>query len=196
MGLDDLEFVEPVDRAEWRSWLERNHAVSPGVWLAVGKKGKTKTKLTYDDAVEEAVSFGWIDSTARRLDEHRFKQLYTPRKRGSTWSASNKERVERLVEEGRMTPAGMRLVEEARADGSWTLLDDIDDLVIPEDLAAALHDAPTAESNFAAFPDSAKKMALYWIASAKRPQTRTKRIARVVEMAAENRRMNSPGQER
>lgn len=196
MALDDLELVEPASREEWRSWLERNHAESPGVWLAVGKKGNPVTTLTYDAVVEEALAFGWIDSTVRKLDEHRFRQLLTPRKPGSTWARSNKERIERLTAQGRMTPAGLSLVEAAKDDGSWTLLDDIDSLVVPEDLQASLAENPIAESHFSAFPDSSKRMALYWISTAKRPGTRAKRIAEVVRMSAENRRMNSPGQDR
>ena len=136
--LADLPLVEVAGRAEWRAWLERNHSTSPGVWLAVGKKGNTRTTLTYDDAVEEALCFGWIDSVVNRLDADRFKQLLTPRKRGSAWARTNKERVERLVAQGLMTDAGLAAVEAAKADGSWHALDDVENLVVPGDLLAAL----------------------------------------------------------
>ena len=162
-----------------------NHAISPGVWLAVGKKGNTRTRLTYDDAVEEAVAFGWIDSTVRRLDEHRFKQLFTPRRPGSQWSRSNKERVDRLTERGLMTPAGMAAVESAKADGSWTLLDDIEDMKVPDDLEAALAANPDAARNFEGFSATARKLSLYWIGTAKRADTRAERIAETVRSAAE-----------
>jgi uncharacterized protein YdeI (YjbR/CyaY-like superfamily) len=185
--LADLEFVEPLDRAEWRSWLETHHANSPGIWLAVGKKGNPVTKLSYEDAVQEALCFGWIDSTVNRLDEHHFKQLFTPRRRGSTWSPTNKERVERLITEGLMTPAGLAPIEAAKADGSWTLLDDVEALVMPEDLRSALHNSPAAERSFRDIPDSQKKMALYWIQTAKRPETRARRILETVRAAAEGR---------
>ncbi len=185
--LEDLPLIEPSSRAEWRQWLAENHASSPGVWLAVGKKGNTITTLTYDDVVEEALCFGWIDSTVRTLDADRFRQLLTPRKRGSVWATSNKERVARLTREGLMQPAGVAVVETARADGSWDLLDDVEALVIPADLAAALDAAPPAADNFAAFSTSVKKLALYWIASAKRPETRARRIAETAAAAAQGR---------
>ena len=185
--LSDLPLLEPADRAAWSAWLEANHGTSPGVWLAVGKKGNTRTALTYEDAVEEAVRFGWIDSTTRRLDEHRFQQLFTPRKPRSTWSQSNKARVERLEARGLMTPAGTAAVEAARADGSWNLLNDIDDLVVPDDLALALAESPAAERYVASLASSKRRMILYWIASAKRPDTRARRIAETVAAAAEGR---------
>jgi uncharacterized protein YdeI (YjbR/CyaY-like superfamily) len=183
----DLPLLEPHDRAAWRSWLEANHATSPGVWLAVGKKGNAVTSLTYEDAVEEALCFGWIDSTVNRLDGDRFKQLLTPRRPGSTWSRSNKERVARLIEKGRMTPAGVAPVEAAKADGSWNMLDDVEELIVPPDLAAALEGCPGAAARFEALNDSLKKQLLYWIASAKRPDTRERRVAKTVRAAIEGR---------
>lgn len=186
-GLKDLPLLEPSSRAEWRAWLDANHATSPGVWLAVGKKGNTRTALTYEAAVEEAVCFGWIDSTVNKLDDDRFKQLLTPRKPGSTWSRSNKERVERLVAAGLMAPAGLAAVDAAKASGSWNLLDSVDALEVPGDLARALDADRRAAVNFANFTDSTKKLALYWIASAKRPETRANRISETVAAAAEGR---------
>ena len=185
--LADLEFVEPADRAEWRAWLAAHHATSPGIWLAVGKKGNTVTKLSYEDAVEEALCFGWIDSTVNRLDAHRFKQLFTPRKPGGTWARTNKDRVERLIAAGLMTPAGLASIAAAKADGSWTLLDEVEGLVIPEDLASALRASPAAERGFHDLPDSQKKMALYRIQTAKRPETRARRIAETVSAASSGR---------
>lgn len=182
--LADLEFVEPLNRAEWRSWLETHHANSSGIWLAVGKKGNPVTKLSYEDAVQEALCFGWIDSTVNRLDEHRLKQLFTPRKAGSTWARTNKERVDRPIAEGLMTPAGLAPIEAAKADGSWILLDDVEALVVPEDLASALHANPAAERGFHGLPDSQKKIALYWIQTAKRPETRARRISETVRAAS------------
>lgn len=185
--LSDLPLLEPADRSEWSAWLRVNHRTSPGVWLAVGKKGKDRTALTYQDAVEEAVRFGWIDSTTRRLDEHRFQQLFTPRKPGGTWSQSNKARVKRLEAQGLMTPAGRAAVEAAKADGSWSTLDEVDSLTVPEDLAAALAAVPPAERFFAALTSSQRKMILYWIASAKLPETRAKRVAETAQAAGQNR---------
>ena len=131
--------------------------------------------------------FGWIDSTTHRLDADRFRQLFTPRKPGSTWSQSNKARVERLEARGLMTPAGRAAVEVAKSNGSWTMLDEIDSLTVPEDLAVALAAAPPAERFFAALSSSQQKMILYWIASAKLPETRAKRITETVQAAGQNR---------
>ncbi len=179
--------LEPASRAELRAWLANNHATSRGVLLAVGKKGRTITSLTYDDAVEEGLAFGWIDSTARRLDDDRYTVLFTPRKPGSVWAATNKARIARLEELGMMTPAGRAVVERAKVDGSWNLLNDIDDLTVPVDLAVALEAAPGASPRFAALPAGARRIGLYWIASAKRPETRARRIAKTVAAALEGR---------
>ena len=184
--LADLPLLEPADRALWSAWLEANHRTSPGVWLAVGKKGNSRTALTYEDAVEEAVRFGWIDSTTRRLDEDRFQQLFTPRKPGSTWSQSNKARVDRLEARGLMTPAGRAAVESAKANGSWNSLDEVDSLTVPEDLAAALAATPAADEYFAGLAPSQRKMILYWITTAKRPETRARRIAETVRAAGQS----------
>jgi uncharacterized protein YdeI (YjbR/CyaY-like superfamily) len=127
--LETLEQLEPADREEWGRWLEANHASSPGVWLAVGKKGGTRTQLNYEAAVEEALRFGWIDSTVRKLDDDRFRQLYTPRRPRGTWAPSNKRRIARLIAEGRMMPAGLAAIERAQENGSWDLLDDEGNLV-------------------------------------------------------------------
>jgi uncharacterized protein YdeI (YjbR/CyaY-like superfamily) len=185
----DYPLLEPSSRAELRSWLADNHASSAGVRLAIGKKGHGVTSLTYDDAVEEGLAFGWIDSTAGKLDDARYTVLFTPRKPGSVWAKSNKLRVEKLIAEGRMTPAGMVLVEAAKADGSWNLLSDVDDLIVPPDLASALAEQPGLAEQFAAFSASQRRITLYWIATAKRPETRAKRIAATVAAAAEGRGM-------
>jgi len=188
----DLEFVEPDSAEQWRAWLEANHATSPGIWLAVGKKGNTRTSLTYEQAVEAALAFGWIDSTVHRLDEHRFRQLFTPRRPGGNWSPSNKQRGERLHAEGRMRPAGLAAIEAAKANGSWNRLDDIEALVVPNDLADALALNEAAAEGFEQFADSEKKQLLYWIDTAKRPETRARRIQSTVEAAAAGRFPPSP----
>lgn len=189
---EQREVVRPRDRAEWRAWLERNHATSAGVMLAVAKKDAKRPGVTYDEGVEEALAFGWIDSTSRALDDDAFGVTMGPRKRGSQWARSNKERVARLTAEGRMAPAGLAAVEAAKADGSWTALDDVEALVVPPDLAEALAADPVAQANWDAFPDSARKTSLYWVAGAKRPETRQKRIARTVSDAHANVKRLSP----
>lgn len=179
--------LEVRDRAELRAWLEANHATSRGVRLAIGKKGSAVTSLTYEDAVQEALCYGWIDATTRKLDDARFSVLFTPRRRGSIWARSNKDRVDSLIAQGLMTPAGLDAIERAKADGSWDILTDVDHLVVPADLAAALAAGDGAEEGFARLSGSAQRMALYWVVSAKRPETRARRVAETVAAAAEGR---------
>ena len=176
----------------WRAWLERNHDESAGVWLVSWKKATGRPFVSFADAVDEALCFGWVDSKINRLDEEKAMRLFTPRNPKSPWSRINKEKVARLLEQGRMAAAGMRLVEGAKADGSWNIYDEIEDLVIPPDLASALAKNDAAGGCFENFPDSAKKSILWWIKSARRPETRDARIAKTVALAAENRMANHP----
>ena len=157
--LDELERIGAPDRASWRRWLKENHEGSPGVWLVYFKKASGKPSVSYDEAVEEALCFGWIDSLVNSLDEERYMQVYTPRKRGSVWSKPNKERVARVVAAGLMTEAGLAKIEAAKADGSWSLLDPVDALLEPEDLKAALDSNPDARAAFDGF--DADRVAAY-----------------------------------
>ncbi len=177
-GSDD-ERVQPADRAAWRAWLAANHSTASGVWAITYRKAAGKSTVTYDELVEEALCFGWIDSRGAGLDDERTMLRFTPRRRGSAWSRSNKDRVERLVAEGRMTEAGLRPIDEAKADGSWDALNDVDALVIPPDLAAALEADPDAARGFEALSASMKRPLLFWVTSAKRPETRDRRIAEI-----------------
>jgi len=177
--------VEAPDRASFRAWLAANHAASPGIWLVYHKKASPETSVSYDEAVEEALCFGWIDSKAKPIDGHRYRQMFTPRKPGSVWSRLNKERVERMVAAGLMTEAGMAKIEAARSDGSWAILDSVEALEEPDDLAAALDAVPAARAFFDGLAPSRKKPILYWVVSAKREATRRQRIARIVALAAE-----------
>jgi uncharacterized protein YdeI (YjbR/CyaY-like superfamily) len=183
---DRLERFHPETRAEWREWLEKNHATAPGVWLIYNKQSSGKPRVTYDEAVEEALCFGWIDSRPNSIDDETYMQFFSPRKPGSPWSRVNKRRIERLVAEGRMAPSGLALIEAAKRDGSWTAYDAIEDLTIPPDLREALAANPTALQNFEAFSNSNKKQILWWIESAKRPETRQKRIVQIVSSAENN----------
>jgi uncharacterized protein YdeI (YjbR/CyaY-like superfamily) len=188
--LDDLERVHPADRAEWRAWLAENHATSPGVWLVTWRRASGRTPLAYEDAVEEALCVGWVDSLGRAVDAERTSLLYTPRKSGSGWSRPNKQRVARLEEAGLMRPAGRAVVEAAIADGSWTMLDDVEDLVEPPELRALLDADPAARAHWDAFPRSAKRGLLEWIVQARRPETRARRIAETAEAASRGERAN------
>jgi uncharacterized protein YdeI (YjbR/CyaY-like superfamily) len=175
-----------ADRQEWRNWLMENHAASKGVWLVYHKKRSGKPSVSYDEAVEEALAFGWIDSTVNTIDGERYKQYFSPRHKGSIWSKINKRRVEKVIAEGRMTSAGLEKIEQAKKDGAWTILDDVEDMLMPPDLIEALQADPPPREHFDNYPDALKKQMLYWIASAKRPETREKRIRRVIEAAAGN----------
>jgi uncharacterized protein YdeI (YjbR/CyaY-like superfamily) len=181
------EQVHPGTRGEWREWLAANHATSPGVWLVSYKAATGKPRVTYDEAVEEALCFGWIDSRPHTPDDERSMLLFTPRRPRSPWSRLNKERIERLIAAGLMAPAGLAKIETAREDGSWASYDAVEDLTAPEDLLAALAANEAARQHYASFSPSAKKQLLWWIASAKRSETRTKRIAELVAAAAAGR---------
>jgi uncharacterized protein YdeI (YjbR/CyaY-like superfamily) len=182
--------IHPLSRSEWRAWLAENHTRTAGVWLVSYKKATGKPRFDYEEAVEEALCFGWIDSKGNKLDEERSLLWFAPRKGGTGWSKPNKERVEKLIAAGQMTPAGLAKVEAAKADGTWTALDSIEALEIPPDLAAALADHPPAADHFAAFPRSVKRGILEWISTAKTATTRTKRITETATLAAENKRAN------
>ena len=183
-ALESLEQVYVADRAAWRRWLAANHATSPGIWLVFDKKSSRADRLAYVDAVEEALCYGWIDSTVRRLDETRYVQLMAPRKPKSTWAATNKARVERLIAQGLMTAAGLATIERAKGNGSWESLDTVEALAVPEDLAKALRALPGATKNFDAFAPSARKGYLHWISRAVRPETRATRVAQVAQLSA------------
>lgn len=180
----------PTSRADWREWLSANHARADGVWVVNFKKATGRQTFTFDHAVEEALCFGWIDSKPRKLDADRSMLWFAPRKVGSGWSRLNKARIEKAIASGQMTPAGAAKIEAAKQDGSWYALDAIENLVIPPDLAAAFEQYPAAYKHFTAFPRSAKRGILEWIATAKKPETRAKRIAETVRLANENIRAN------
>jgi uncharacterized protein YdeI (YjbR/CyaY-like superfamily) len=182
------EVIQLSTRAEWRRWLSRNHQRTQGIWLVSFKKNSGQPGIRYEEAVEEALCFGWIDSLPKKLDDLRWQQWYSPRKPKSVWSKINKERIERLIASGKMRPPGLQKIEAAKADGSWTALDSAEALEIPPDLAAAFRANPPALGYFDAFPRSVKRGLLGYLSAAKRPETRAKRIQVLVEKAAANRR--------
>lgn len=187
-SLDDAPQIHADDRATWRAWLEANHATSTGAWLVTWRPRSGRAGLAYEAAVEEALCFGWVDGTAGKVDEDRGKQYFAPRKPRSGWAATNKARIERLIAAGQMAPAGLAAIERAKANGSWEVLDSVERLEVPDDLAAALAARPPAAANFAAFPPTARKQNLAWIAFAMRPETRATRVRQVAEAAARNER--------
>lgn len=179
--LDDAARVDPRTRDEWRAWLQEHHATSTGVWVVQHKRSSDRRGVEYEDLVLEALCFGWIDSTQRRLDDARAILYFAPRRPGGTWARSNKERVERLVGEGLMAPAGLAAIEAAKADGSWSVLDAVEALAVPDDLADALDAQPGARAAYEALSPSAKRQVLWSVVSAKRPETRARRIATTLD---------------
>jgi uncharacterized protein YdeI (YjbR/CyaY-like superfamily) len=189
---DGRPMVGPFDRAGWRDWLIANHAASSGIYLVSWRRPTGRTSVPYEEAVEEALCVGWVDSTGRVIDDERSIQWFAPRRPRSAWARSNKERVERLTASGLMLPAGLAAIEEAKRNGMWTLLDEVENLIVPDDLAAALDGAPQARTHWDAFSRSARRAMLEWIAQARRPETRADRIARIADGAARNERAYPP----
>src|SRR5262245_39090058 len=180
----DLPLVQPKSRTAWRAWLEKNHASSSGIWVVYAKKHTGIPSLTYADAVEEALCFGWIDSLIHPIDDSLFKQIFTPRKEKSMWSALNRKRVETLIAKGLMTPAGVKLIDLAKKTGRWDARPDTEALKIPPELKKALNANPAAKKNWPTYTTSQQKGFLRMVDDAKTPETRAKRVARVIDIVA------------
>jgi len=181
-------------REEWRAWLDQRGEQAREIWLLIGKKGSGVPSVTYAEAVEEALCYGWIDGLTRAWDEARYAVRFTPRRRGSVWAESNKDRVERMLAEGRMTERGMRLVEAAKAAGEWDRMPSNEDLdIVPDDLRVALDADAEAAAGFAALPPSARRLYVYWIGEATRDETRARRVAETVRRARLGLRFGQPG---
>jgi uncharacterized protein YdeI (YjbR/CyaY-like superfamily) len=185
-----LNSIQPLNLEEWRAWLEQNQARNQGVWLISYKKASGKARLEYEEIVEEALCFGWIDSKPNKLDEERSMLWISPRKPGANWSKLNKQRVEKLIREERMAAAGLIKIEASRLDGSWNALDSVEALEIPPDLEAAFATFESARPNFEAFPRSAKRAILEWILNAKQASTRAARVEETARLAHQNIRAN------
>jgi uncharacterized protein YdeI (YjbR/CyaY-like superfamily) len=184
----DFPIYHPADLAAWRAWLLANSETERGVWVATWRKATGHEAVPYEDLVEEAICFGWIDSTVNTLDETRALQLMTPRKAKSGWTRLNRRRAAAMEEQGRMTDAGRRAIEVAQANGWWTLYDAVEDLLEPDELAAALDADPSARAAWDGFPPSARKQMLWWVITAGKPETRGKRISKIVAEADAGRR--------
>ena len=189
MALPD-DAVHPVTPEAWRAWLQEHHERATGVWLVSFKQATGRPRVTYEAAVEEALCFGWVDSKPRKLDDERTMLYFAPRRPGSGWSRPNKERIARLEAAGRMAPAGAAKVAAARRDGSWEMLDAVEALEVPDDLVAALAGVADAARQFAAFPRSAKRGILEWIAQAKTEATRRRRVEETARLAGQGVRAN------
>jgi uncharacterized protein YdeI (YjbR/CyaY-like superfamily) len=173
------------DRKAWRKWLEKNHLTSAGIWLIYYKKDSGKTRVPYADAVEEALCFGWIDTTLNPRDEDSYMQLFTPRKHKSGWSKLNKDRVEKLIEQGLMTPAGLEKIEAAKHHGTWAKLDHIESFTPPPELEKAFKANKKAKAFFDTLGKTNKKYILYYINNVKGEELKAKRIQEIIAAANE-----------
>jgi uncharacterized protein YdeI (YjbR/CyaY-like superfamily) len=183
MAAPDLPILLFDEPSAWRSWLEEHHASAPGLWLRIAKKASALRSVTYDEALDEALCWGWIDGQARSYDADSYLQRFTPRGRRSVWSRRNREHVARLVASGAMRPPGLAAVEAAQADGRWErAYDSPANAVVPEDLRAALDAAPAAATFFATLTGSNRYAILHRVQTAVRPETRARRIAKFVAM--------------
>ncbi|WP_126973934.1 YdeI/OmpD-associated family protein [Gynurincola endophyticus] len=178
----------PKSRSHWRKWLEKNHQLKEAVWLVYYRSSTKIPSITWSEAVDEALCFGWIDSTKKTVDEKSYIQYFSKRKPNSTWSKVNKTKIEKLIENNLMTKAGFESIETAKQNGTWFLMDDIEELIIPEDLNSVLNKSKKAVIFFESQSKSIKKILLHWVVTAKRPETRKKRIDEIARLAAKGMR--------
>ena len=180
-----MENYCPKNRNDWRNWLELNHEELDNIWLIVYKKNSPKRNISWSDAVDEALCFGWIDSVKKTIDSEKYKHYYSKRKSNSMWSKVNKTKVENLIDKGLMTQKGLETIMGAKANGSWSMYDEVDALIVPDDLDNYLAKRKGARDYYEGLSNSKKKIILYWIASAKRTETRERRVLEVAESASE-----------
>ncbi len=179
----EVEIFYPISPTHWRKWLTENHLSKQSVWLVFYNKKSDKQSITWRESVDIALCFGWIDSKKIKIDEETSHQFFSKRKANSTWSKINKEIIGRLIDNGLMTEAGYKSIEIAKQNGSWTILDDVEELIIPNDLKAELNSRPIAKAYFESLSKSVKKAILQWLVLAKRPETRQKRMTEIVALA-------------
>jgi len=184
--MKDVQDYCPTDKLDWRKWLVLNHNKKDAVWLIFYKKKSPNYNLSWSESVDEALCFGWIDSTKKTIDNEKYKQYFSKRKVKSNWSKINKDKVKTLIEQGLMKDEGYKSIEIAKQNGSWTILDQVEALVIPEDLKGGFTNYKGSIEYFDSLSKSAKKVLLYWVVSAKRKETRQKRILEIVENASKN----------
>ncbi|MBL7971948.1 MAG: YdeI/OmpD-associated family protein [Prolixibacteraceae bacterium] len=181
--MNKIEIFYPTSPTAWRKWLEKNHPSKQAVWLVFYNKSSSRQSVSWSDAVDVALCFGWIDSKKIKIDENTSHQFFSRRKPNSTWSKINKEKVQKLIDNGLMTPAGYESIETAKQNGTWTILDEVEELIIPQDLEKAFKKHKGSKEFFLSLSKTSKKMMLQWIVLAKQPETRQKRIAEIAENA-------------
>jgi uncharacterized protein YdeI (YjbR/CyaY-like superfamily) len=182
----ETEIFYPKSQTKWRKWLQANHLSKQAVWLVYYNKKSNIESITWSEAVDEALCFGWIDSKRISIDKDTSHQFFSKRKPKSTWSKINKNKVQELIEKGLMTEAGLSCIETAKQNGSWTILDEVEELIIPNDLETEFAKKPNSKDFFNNSSKSFKKMILYWLVSAKTIETRQKRITEIIESAEQN----------
>ncbi|MBK8502869.1 MAG: YdeI/OmpD-associated family protein [Saprospiraceae bacterium] len=175
----------PQNKEEWRLWLDKNHLIRDWVWLIIHKKSSDTPTITWSEAVDEALCFGWIDSIRKPIDAEKYMQYFGKRKVDITWSKINKNKVTHLIEQGLMSDAGVESIERAKLNGSWTILDEVEELKIPKDLEKALKLQIGSKAYFLSLSKSIRKAILQWVVLAKRPETREKRILEIANLAAD-----------
>lgn len=185
MQTEEPNHFYPPTRQAWREWLQENHDKQQFVWVIFYKKHTGVPSISWSEAVDEALCFGWIDSTSRPIDVECFRQYFTRRKPGSTWSKINKEKIKQLTADGLMAEAGLAIIEKAKQNGSWTILDEVEELIIPPDLDAAFDKWPGSKDFFLSLSKSVRKMMLSWIVLAKQAETRQKRIDEIAVNAGQ-----------
>lgn len=181
----EIETFCPKGRKEWRDWLLENHSLKQSVWLVYHKKISGVSSVFYIEAVEEALCFGWIDSTRKSLNEETFMQFFCKRKPNSVWSKINKGKIQRLKEEGLMTLAGYESIEIAKQNGSWIILDDVEELIIPQDLKRQFDNKLGSNDFFLSLSRSVRKAILQWLVLAKQEETRKRRINEIATLASQ-----------
>ncbi len=179
----EIEEFCPGNKQEWRNWLELNHTRKNAVWLIIYKKNFATPNLNWSEAVDEALCFGWIDGVKRPIDDDKYKQYFCKRKQESTWSKINKDKIEKLLKLGLVTKSGLKSIEIAKENGSWSIIDSVENLELPDDLEQAFKKKPGSKEFFLSLSKSFRKGILQWIVLAKRPETRLKRIEDTVESA-------------
>ena len=187
----EIEQFCPANKQEWREWLAQHHQAKEAVWLIIYKKSSARVNLSWSEAVDEALCYGWIDSTKKAIDTEKYRQYFGKRKPNSTWSKVNKQKIEQLSKAGKMREAGLKCVEVAKQNKSWTVLDSVENLEVPKDLILELDKRPGAKDYILKLSKSQLKGLLYWIVSAKRPETRQKRIIEIAENAANQTKPNN-----
>ena len=184
----ERDTINVNSRAEWRAWLEENHLAKQSIWLVCNTKKSHLPTIPWGELVEEALCFGWIDSTRKKIDALSFKQIFSKRKPNSTWSKVNKEKVQKLIADGLMTQSGLDSIDTAKRNGSWSILDEVEEMIIPIDLKKAFENHIGSKDYFLSLSKSVRKMMLQWIVMAKRPETRQKRIDEIAEHAGQKKK--------